>query len=401
MHPRTLAPFLILGALLSAQSVQPPFNTAWTAVDLGQVPGTGNYGGIALRFDDPDVLLFGAYGSGRIIAVPLQRDAQGHITGFSGYTVHATAPGVDGGLCYGPGNVLFRTWFPANQLGEILPGSNTDNRVVQLAPLGVAGSVGACAIVPAGLPGAGHLKIASYSGGGFYDATLLADGNGTFDLANVALRASLGGGPEGILYAPATAPQLGGKVLIAHWSGPGIVVYDIDGNGDPLPASGQTVLTGLGANGGGAVDPVSGDLLFTGGGGHLVALRAGGSCGVIAAYGAGTAGSNGVPQLSGSGCARLGQAVTLQVQNGRPGAPGAMIMGVWAIDVPVLGVHLLSSGGSTMTHWLDGSGAMSLALPIPTNPHLGDLHLYFQAGYLDAAAPQGFSASAGLDVHIL
>jgi hypothetical protein len=195
--------------------------------------------------------------------------------------------------------------------------------------------------------------------------------------------------------------MLGGKVLIAQWGGPGVVAYDLDPNGDPLPATGQVVLTGLGANGGGAIDPVSGDLLVTGGGGHLVAMRSGGACGAIAAFGPGTAGLNGVPLLTGNGCARLGQTVTLQVRNGRPFAVGVVAMGMYATNLQVLGVQVLTSSNVTFTHLLDGAGAIALPLPIPGNRGLGDLHLYFQAGYFDAAAVQGISATGGLDVHIL
>lgn len=401
MHTRILLCTFLAAAAAPAQSVQPPFNAAWTAVDLGAVPGTGNYGGITFRHDDPDVLLFGSFGSTRIVEVPVLRNAQGQITGFGAFRVHATVGGVDGGLCYGPGNVLLHTWFGQNKLGMIKPGSSGDDKAIALSPLGIASSVGACALAPAGSAAAGHLKIVSFSGSTWYDAVLQPDGQGTFDLVQVSAPRQLSGGPEGILYAPATAPMLANKVLIAHWSGPGIVAYDVDANADPLPQTGQVLLTGLGANGGGAIDPVTGDLLFTGGGGHLVALRSGGSCGVQAAYGAGTPGLNGVPQLSGGGCARLGQALVLQVQNGRPGALGILGMGIWQLNLQVAGITLLSSANSTWMHFLDGAGAMSVTLPIPTDPHLGDLHLYFQAGYFDAAGPQGLAASGGLDVHIL
>lgn len=404
MHARLLTMSLLTTAALTAQSIQPPFNTAFTAVDLGQVPGTGSYGGITFKHDDPNVLLFGAYGSGRIISVPVQRDAQGHIQGFGSYSVHATvgaSTGVDGGLCYGPGNVLFHTWYGQNQLGQIKVGSSTDDRVIALSPLGIASSVGTCAFAPAWVGNAGHLKIASYGASTWYDVTLAADGNGTFSIANVGPAIQMFGGPEGILFVPPAVPMLGGKVLIAQWGGPGVVAYDLDANGDPLPNTGQVVLTGVSGNSGGAVDPVSGDLLFTGGGGHLVALHQGGSCGIIAAYGNGTPGLNGVPLLSGGGCARLGQTLTLQVGNGRPFAIGVVALGVFPTNVTVFGVQLLTSSNMTFTHLLDGAGATALQLPIPTNPHLGDTDLFFQAGYFDAAAPQGISATGGLSVHIL
>ena len=42
------------------------------------------------------------------------------------------------------------------RLGQIRPGSTTVDRVDDLGPLGVGTSVGACAFVPPGRPGAGR-----------------------------------------------------------------------------------------------------------------------------------------------------------------------------------------------------------------------------------------------------
>jgi len=95
-------PLLLLAAALSsaspAQSVQPPFNTAYQAVDLGRMPLVFNYGGLAFDPNDPDLLSVSAYGSGRIVSFRVVRDAQGFITGFGSGTVAATVGGNDGGL---------------------------------------------------------------------------------------------------------------------------------------------------------------------------------------------------------------------------------------------------------------------------------------------------------------
>ena len=58
------------------------------------------------------------------------RDLDGHITGFDGVaTFVATAGtgsvGIDGGLTYGPDDVLFFTTFADNKIGQLKPGSTT------------------------------------------------------------------------------------------------------------------------------------------------------------------------------------------------------------------------------------------------------------------------------------
>lgn len=400
MQPHPLLAVVLLAAAAGAQTVLPPFNTAWSVDDLGTVPGVGSYGGVAFRHDDPDRLLYGAYGSTRIVSVPLVRNALGRVVGFGAFTVHASVGGADGGLAYGPGNVLFHTWYGPNRLGQIRPGETTAARTIDLGPLGVSGSVGACAFPPAGHPAAGRLKLVSYATSLWYEATLVADGNGTWSIAALSPGLQLAGGPEGIAYPPAGAPMLGGKVLVAEWNGPGIAVYDANQNGDPIPGTRQTVVTGISGNAGGAVDPRTGDIFFSGGGGRLYALRATAVCGSAGSYGVGTPGLNGVPSLQAAGCPRLGQEITLRVASGRPAAFGALAMGFWPANLQVHGVTILTSSMVSLTHVLDTAGGFQLTLPIPVDPRYGDLHLYFQAGYLDAAAAQGFSATAGLDLLI-
>lgn len=397
---RTSLPLLglLLATAAQAQSVLAPFNSYYEAVALGQMPGVFNYGGIAFAPGNPNVLLISPYLSGQVRAVSLVRDSQGFITGFSGSTVYATVGGTDGGLAFGPTGVLFFTWYGPNRLGQILPGSTTANRVDDLAPLGIGGSVGTCAFVPAGRGGAGRFKIATYATSKWYDVTLAPDGAGTFQLQNVTDVATIQGGPEGILYPPSTAPLLGNHVLVADWNS-GLYAYQTDANGDPLPATRQLVMTGLSGNAGGAVDPVTGDMLFSGNGGRLVAVREGAVCGSITSYGPASPGSTVTPALTGTGCARLAQSVTLQV-DGAPFSLGVLALGYYPVNYQYPGLTLLTTISITVTSVLDATGRFVLPLAIPNTPSLGNTHLYFQAGYLDAGTPSGLSATAGLDVWI-
>lgn len=397
MH-KTLLLIPFLAAAITAQTVVPPFNAHYEAVDFGQMPGVPNYAGIAFAPGNPDVLLASAYQSGQVRAVPLVRDAGGRIVGFGASSAVATVGGNDGGLAFGPGNVLFFTWYGANRLGQILPGSTTASAVIDLQPLGIGTSVGSCAFVPAGRPGAGRFKLTTYSGSSWYDVSLSPTPGGTFAVTAVASPVVIQGGPEGILYPPANAPLLGNHVLVAEWNA-GIAAYQTDGNGDPIPATRQLVLSGLSGNAGGALDPVTGDMLFSGNGGRLAALRTGAVCGTIVGYGPASPGTSVTPTLVGNGCARLGQAVTFQV-DGAPFALGVFALGYYPIAVQFSGLTVLQSMNVTLGHALDGAGRYVLPLAIPNLPSLGDQHLYFQAGYLDAGTASGFSATAGVDLWV-
>ena len=138
--------------------------------------------------------------------VGLVRDpVSGHITGFTPAARFADAPFNDGGVAYGPGGVLFvsRRDFAntgnGNKVRQTKPGSSIADRVVDLGALGVAHSPGSLQFVPAGHPGAGSLKLASYPDGEWYDASVAPDGSGTYDITNVTQVAgsTVGGGPKG------------------------------------------------------------------------------------------------------------------------------------------------------------------------------------------------------------
>ena len=94
--------------------------------------------------------------------------------------------------------------------------------------------------VPPGQPGAGSLKLASYRGGGWYDADVVADGAGTYDLANVReiVDSRIDGGPEGFVYVPTGSPQFSGpSLLVSEYGVDEVAAYQVDANGDPVIAT--------------------------------------------------------------------------------------------------------------------------------------------------------------------
>jgi hypothetical protein len=266
----------------AAQVVTAPYDTDYTVDLLGQVPGVPtNYGGLTFALDDPDTILIGGSansGGGILYSIGVVRDEENHITGFVGTANRfAAAAYNDGGVTYGPGDVLFLARWPANELGQNLPGSFETSKIITLGQFGIPSSLSAIAFVPAGFPGAGSFKMVTYSGGSWFDAAVEPDGNGTYDLVNVASRVQIGGGPEGFVYVPPGSPQFAdfSSILVAEYAAGKIATYEIDGDGDPIVATRKDFLTGLTGAEGAVVDPLTGDFLFStfGGSNQVVAVR--------------------------------------------------------------------------------------------------------------------------------
>lgn len=397
----TFPAVLLTLSLATAQSVAPPFNADYLVADLGLVPNVASYGGTAFLPGNPNVLLVSPWPGTVIRQVPLVRDGAGYITGVGPTTIYATVGGTDGGLVFGPGNVLFATWYGPNRLSQLRPGSVVADRVDDLLPLGVANSVGACAFVPAGMPGAGRFKVASFDASVLYDVPLTPDGQGTFAPGQAMSSVALPGRPEGLCYVPNGAPQIGGRLLVAEWSAFCVSVYQIDAIGNPVVGTRQVVIN-LSQCGGGAIDPVTGDIVFLAsgaGGGRLLALRRTTACGAFTAYGVASPGALGTPTITGSGCARRGQSVALQL-GGPAGGLGVLAAGGSQLNVPWNGLTVLQSLDVLLISVLNASGQGGLSLGIPDNLLLANAQIYFQAAYFDASTPSGFSASAGLGMLI-
>lgn len=287
-----LALFIGAGAAgeVQAIAISPFFDPDYDFTDLGSVPGLPPlYGGLALKAGDPNTIIIGGNANtnaGRFYEIGVTRGSGGHITGFTGVASQIGGLGEfnDGGIAYGPGGVLFTSRWPVNQLGQTKPGSTDEDKIIDLVPLGVAGSHAALNFVPAGFGGAGELKLVSWSGGQWYTAGLTADGSGTFDVMVVQEDLdpaapgiqNVPGGPEGFVYIAAGNPGfLVDSMLIAEYSAGKVGAYELDADGDPLVATRKDFITGLTGAEGAAIDPLTGDFLFStfGGGNRVIVVE--------------------------------------------------------------------------------------------------------------------------------
>lgn len=302
-----LASTIFLATSSQAQVFGSGFATGYSFTDIGSPSGVlTQLGGINFDPNNPNTIWIGGAAntpSGQIYSIPVTRDLTGRITGFAGSaTSIALAPNIDGGLAIGPGNVVFVTTFSDNRLLQYRPGSTAPDKDIDLSALGIAPSTGTCQFVPLGFPGAGKLKIASYSAGFWYDVTLAPDGMGTFDITAVAHTANTPGGPEGIVYIPGGNPGFAvDSVLVSEFSTGSVGAYDIDANGDPIFGTRRDFLTALGGAEGAVRDPVTGDFVFStfGGGDRVIVVHGFSAPGV---HCVGTATSLGcVPQMTWTG----------------------------------------------------------------------------------------------------
>jgi hypothetical protein len=263
-----------------AVTIDPYYAGSYTAFDLGSAPGVPPlYGPVLLQAGDPNTLLIGGNANeapGALYAVGVTRGAGNHISGFSGTTsFFAEAAYNDGGAQYGPGGVLFLARWPVNQIGQTKPGSTITDKIVDLAPLGVASSAAALAFVPPGLPGAGQLKLVSWSGGQWYTLAFSTDGSGTYDITSATQNTTLGGGPEGIAYVPLGSPLFTVPSLLqCEYSAGKVATYEVDANGDPTGTR-RDFITDLTGAEGAFIDPLTGDFLFStfGGGDRIIVVQ--------------------------------------------------------------------------------------------------------------------------------
>jgi hypothetical protein len=269
------------GSSASAQTIQPPYNATYTFSDLGAISGLPSpAGGLTFQLGNPNVILIGGAAntaSGALYSVPVTRDAQSHITALGAATLFGQGAFNDGGVVFGPGNVLFLTRYPSNEVGENKPPGTTTDKIVSLGPLGVAVSPGALNFVTAGFPGAGQMKIVSWPGGQWYTATFSSDGTGTFNITAATLNTTITGGPEGFIYVPPGSPLFTSfqSLLVSEYSAGSIAAYQVDAGGNPIVATRATFMSGLTGAEGAAIDPLTGDFLFStfGGGDRVIVVR--------------------------------------------------------------------------------------------------------------------------------
>jgi hypothetical protein len=284
-HACTIAATMTISSICLAQTVTPEFAPNYTVREIGSVPGVPtNLGGLTIREDQPNVLYIGGGAntmSAKIYAVSVERDSSGRVIGFGCGSAtefcaaNAVSGGHDGGLEFGPGGVLFYTTYSDNRIGQVRPGEFAPARLIDLTARGVASSTGTLRFVPAGFAGAGRLKIASYNASIWYDTTVIALRDGTYDIGPLGAGISIGGGPEGIAYVKAGSPNFTkDSVIISEYASGSVAAYEINANGDPIVGTRRVIITGLSGAEGATFDPISGDFLFStfGGGNRVIAL---------------------------------------------------------------------------------------------------------------------------------
>ena len=267
----------------AALTFGPDFAAFYVSQNLGTPPDfVGSLGGLTFAPGDPQTLWVGDRANttaAAIHAVGVTRDGTGGVTGLTGpRALVTTAPGsssggIDGGIDFAPNGTLFYTVYSSNQIGQVKPGSTAPDRFISLNDLSIGSSVGTLRFVPAGFDGAGSLKVASYNTGQWYDVGFSLDPDGTYSLGPASLRATLSGGPEGIVYVKAGNPGFGAdSVLVSEYAAGAVGAYEIDANGDPIAGTRRTFISGLSGAEGAAIDPLTGDFFFStfGGGNNVI-----------------------------------------------------------------------------------------------------------------------------------
>lgn len=262
--------------------IQAPWSEHYKCFNLGPIPDVpSEWGGMTLHPQDNNILLIGGNSNeetGKLYSVGITRDKDCHITGFSGSqtTVYSSAEYNDGGIAFGPSGVLFLARWPVNQLGQLLPGSTVEDKIINLGPLNVTSSPGGLGFVPQHFAGAGNLKTVSWPSGDWFTLTLAPDGLGTFDVVDIVRNTTIPGGPEGFVYISKSNYGFStDSLLVAEWSDDNIAAYEADDSGDPIPETRKDFILGLEGAEGAFIDPQSGDFLFItwGGADVVIAVR--------------------------------------------------------------------------------------------------------------------------------
>lgn len=289
MIDRRVGGFLVFTAALAASdlsraqaiSISAPYSERYTLNDIGSVPGLpARYGGLTFKPKENDTLLIGGVANeatGEIYAIDVVRDANHHITGFAG-TASVAVEGAfnDGGVTFGPLEVMFLARWPNNEIAQIKPESIVIDKLVDLTPLGVVSSPGGLTFVPSDHPRAGSLKTASWPTGEWYDLTYQPDALGTFDITAATQRATLPGGPEGFIYVPLNSPLFPARsLLVSEFSAGEVAAFELDDDSDPIIATRTPFITGLVGAEGALTDPLTGDFLFStfGGGSRVIVVQ--------------------------------------------------------------------------------------------------------------------------------
>ena len=118
-------------------------------------------------------------------------------------------------------------------------------------------------------------------------------------------------------------------------------------------------------------------------------------------YGAGTGGAAGTPTVDSFGAWKVGN-TGFGLQGAQLPANSTAFIGISeaAVNIPIAGLTLLADPATMLGLQapVNGAGAWTLMTGVPPNPVLAGLHFYVQVFGIDGGAPQGLSASDGLDI---
>ena len=264
---------LLLAGALSGQTLDPYFSGQYTLANLGGVPGTpGSLSGLIFDPQNPDFLFVGVNSNlpeGALHRIQVARDATGRIVGFNGRSVQRSiAPQIDGGLCVAPNGVLFYACYPTNEIGQITPQSVGPLKTSRLGAVGIDDSIGAIRFVPPGFPGAGRMKLVSYTSGQWYDVQTQRDGTnaGTWDFvgSQEVTASTITGGAGSFFYVDRALPRFDRpSILMSEFDFRSVSAFEVNAEGDPIVSTRRPFLRDFLGVQGGTVDPVTGDFLFS------------------------------------------------------------------------------------------------------------------------------------------
>lgn len=273
------------------------FDALYDAFDLGPLPlpvGESDptffdpLGGCTIDPADSNRLLFVANSEraqSAVYAVEIERDACGHIRGYSGRSEHVLdVPYADANFVPRGDGSLFVSQYPIAGVAHIdldfVTPAFSLRRTVDLIPLGVNGpavngsagqsgeSPGGIASVPEFLASRGELRFVGFPSGRWFHASTDASDV----ITAVTATRSLKHGPGGIAYVPPGSRGFpNASVIVAEWlretetgaaDGRGISVYEVDQTGDPIVETRREFFEHFQNPWGGYFDPTSGDFLF-------------------------------------------------------------------------------------------------------------------------------------------
>jgi len=118
----------------------------------------------------------------------------------------------------------------------------------------------------------------------------------------------------------------------------------------------------------------------------------------IEIYGAGTVGTDGIPQIGTTALPVINTTFDITVSSARAGAPGILGSSPAFGNYPIFGgkLHIEPAGMLLFVTTIDGSGDGALTFTIPNNPALIGAERYCQWFIVDVEASQGVAMSSGL-----